>query len=255
MVRRAVGVALTLVILAAGIAYIAYAWDYWLASSTFGTDYRVMVAWAGRWLTTGQPYFDYQLAGPYTTAAHPGADGPIMYPPTVLLLVTPFLWLPAVLWWAIPITVTAWAVWRLRPRPLVWPFLALLVAFPMTSWFVVTGNPVMWFVAACAAGAAGGPWAVTVLLKPTLAPFALIGVWRRDWWLGLGLVALASVGFLPLWVDYATVARNAADGMGLLYNVNQYPMMMIPVIAWLGRSQAALPARVPAVARRADARA
>ena len=104
-----------------------YAWDYWVNAGVLGVDYRVLMDAASRWVGTGQPYLPYQLAGPYVVGEHVGADTPMMYPPQMLLLFAPFLWLPAILWWAIPILITAWAIRRHRPRPLVWPVLALLV--------------------------------------------------------------------------------------------------------------------------------
>ena len=235
----------SLLILAGGAAFVVYAADYWIRSGDLGIDYRLMVAWAERFLETGQPYLPYQLAGPYVVGEHVGADSPIMYPPTLLYLMVPFTVLPAILWWAIPLGVTGWAIWKLKPRPMVWPFLALLVAFPQTLWFVATGNPLMWFVAAASLGAYRGGWGVMVLLKPTLAPFALLGIWRRSWWLTGALVALLSLPLLGLWVDYLDVARNTAGNVASGYNLNQWPAMMLPVIAWLGSAQSALGADRP----------
>jgi hypothetical protein len=231
---RIVAGGLSLLILAGGAAFVVYAWDYWVTSGDLGIDYRLMVAWAERFLATGQPYLPYQLAGPYVVGDHVGADSPIMYPPTLLYLMVPFVWLPAILWWAIPLGVTGWAIWKLNPRPMVWPVLALLVAFPQTLWFVATGNPLMWFVAAAALGAYRGGWAALVVLKPTLAPFALLGVWRPSWWITLAGIGFASLALTELWVDYLTIVGNTAANVAAGYNLNQWPAMMIPVLAWLG---------------------
>lgn len=231
---------LSVAILLVGAGFVVYAWDYWVTAGILGIDYRVMVLWAERFLETGQPYLAYQLTGPYNVGEPPwvGDNSPIMYPPSMLLLMVPFTVLPAVLWWAVPVAVTAWAVRHHRPRPLVWPFLALLAAFPMTLWFVATGNPIMWITAAVAAGTVRGGWAVGVLLKPSplYLPFALVGIRRRSWWVALAALCGVSLLLLPLWFDYLAVIRNFFGGNGILYGLNNLPMLMIPVIAWLGRT-------------------
>ena len=87
-----------------------------------------------------------------------------------------------------------------------------------------------------------------VLLKPTLVPFALVGCRHRSWWVGLGVLALVSVPFAAMWLDYVTVVQNARDPNGLMYSLNQVPTVMIPVVAWLGSSRwdAAISAKGPA---------
>ena len=90
----------------------------------FGVDFILYRDAAARWLAGG-PYFEpYQLAGPYPITA-----GDVLYPPVALWLFVPFTVLPAVLWWAIPIAVAAWAVWRLQPSPEWWPLIALCIAW------------------------------------------------------------------------------------------------------------------------------
>jgi hypothetical protein len=228
---------LSAVILAAGIAYLRDAIPYWTSAGIWGCDYTALTGAASRWLTGGGFYVPYQVAGPYEVAAHTGADSPIMYPPTMLLLFVPFTILPALLWWLIPLAVTAWVVASHRPRPLVWPVLALLALFPMTLWAVATGNPTLWMMAAVALGTRYGWPAVVLVLKPTLAPFALIGITGRSWWLALAALALLSLAFLPMWADYLAVASNVRTPMGALYSFNHVPALLIPVVAWLGRSE------------------
>ena len=148
----------------------------------FGVDFCLYRDAAARWLAGG-PYFEpYQLAGPYPITA-----GDVLYPPVALWLFVPFTVLPALLWWAIPIAVTAWAIWRLRPEPAWWPLIALCVAWPTTLLKTWTGNPVIWSVAAMALGVVYWWPSVFVLLKPSLFPFALFGANRRSWWLALAV--------------------------------------------------------------------
>jgi hypothetical protein len=183
-----------------------------------------------RWLADGSFYEAYQLAGPYEVTA-----GDILYPPVALLLFVPFVYLPAVLWWLIPIGITAWCLWRLRPAPLVWPVLAICLWFPNTGIKLLTGNPVMWSVAAIALGTIYYWPAVFAAVKLSLAPFALFGAWKRSWWFAAGMSALACLLFLPMWPDFASALLNSRQPSGLLYSVGEVPMMLGPIAAWLGR--------------------
>lgn len=201
----------------------------------FGVDFVLYRDVAARWLAGG-PYFEpYQLAGPYPIRA-----GDVLYPPVGLWLFVPFAVLPAViawpLWFGLPIGATAWALARLRPRPEVWPLVALCVAWPTTPLKTWTGNPVIWCVAALALGTLHRWPSVFVLLKPSLAAFALFGANRRSWWLALaGLVAM-SIPFGGLWVDWVASLVNSRGG-GLLYSALEVPMLLIPLVAWLGRTR------------------
>jgi hypothetical protein len=221
----------------AGAHVIALATHWSQVEPLIGVDYRILTAAAERWLQGDGFYLAYQLAGPYDIdAMNAAGSAPIMYPPTALLLLAPFTVLPAILWWAIPITVTAWVVWHHRPRWPVWPALAFLVAFPTTLSAIETGNPTLWFTMALALGTVYGWPAVLLILKPTIAPLALIGITHRSWWVALAGLAAASLLFLPMWADYLAVLSNTGSSLGVFYSLNQYPTLFIPIIAWLGSS-------------------
>jgi hypothetical protein len=210
---------------------IEYALRWSEVAPSFASDYDVVIGAAARWLAGGPYYLPEQLAGPY---AWPGPW--VLYPPPSVLLFAPFIWLPALLWWAIPVGLTAWAVVIHRPRPLAYAAILFCLANPTTQSSLFWGNPGIWLVAALAVGTHRAWPSVLVLLKPTLLPFALIGAWRRAWWLGLAGLALVSVAFLPMWFDYVTVIGNARGPSGWFgYSTAQIPMMLIPVAAWLGR--------------------
>jgi hypothetical protein len=204
-----------------------------------GVDFDLYRDVTVRWLDGG-PYFEpHQVAGPYEIRA-----GDVLYPPSALWLfapfalasATPFSWL-AVGWWAIPLGITAWVVADLRPRPWAWPLIALCVANPTTLLKIWTGNPVIWSMAAMAltVGVSRffGPF---VLLKPSLAPFALFGIQRRAWWIGLAVVVALSLPFGGLWADWVASVLNSRGG-GLLYSALEIPMLLLPLAAWLGRSR------------------
>ncbi len=202
-----------------------------------GFDYGTYMAAARRWLAGGGFYQAYQLAGPYAIW-----NQEILYPPTALLLFVPFTVLPAVLWWAIPLGILAVVLASHRPAPWGWVgIMALLilpapfvVAGPRSIGLVILGNPGMWAVAATAAATRYRWPGALVLLKPSLLPFALIGIRTRGWWFSLGLLALVSVALWPLWAQYAVVLANAGGPRaGWLYSLSDVPTMLVPVTAWL----------------------
>ena len=201
----------------------------------FGVDFALYRDVAARWLAGG-PYFEpYQLAGPYEIQA-----GDVLYPPVALWLFVPFAWLPEpvawALWWALPIAAVAFAIWRLRPAAASWPLIALCVAWPTTLLKTWTGNPVIWCVGALALGALWAWPSVFVVLKTSLAPFALFGAWRRSWWVAAAALVLASLPFGSLWGDWITSIVNSRGG-GLLYSSLEAPMLLLPLVAWAWRTR------------------
>jgi hypothetical protein len=224
-----VAIAVSVAVLLLPIAFVALIPDP--LTQPFGVDFVLYRDVATRWLGGG-PYFEpHQLAGPYTIEA-----GDILYPPVGLWLFVPFTIVPAILWWAIPIAVTAWAIWRLQPRPEVWPLLALCIAWPTTLLKTWTGNPVIWTVAALALATLYRWPAVLVLLKTSLFPFAFFGANRWSWWVALAALIVASVPFGALWRDWLTSVVNSRGG-GPLYSSLEIPMLLLPLIAWLGRTR------------------
>ena len=196
-----------------------------------GVDYTLYIDATARWLDGG-PFYDwYQLAGPYGPTDHA-----VLYPPTAILLFAPFTVLPAALWWAIPLGIVAAVTVYWRPDPVVWPFLAICLAWPATSLTVVVGNPVLFGVAALALATIRRWPAALIVIKPTLFPFALFGVWRRSWWLALGAVVLVSLPFGAMWGDWLQVVMNSRVG-GPFRSLDQVPLLLFPLIVWLGRTR------------------
>jgi len=202
-------------------------------SSGLGFDYNLYMEAASRFLQGGSFYLPYQVAGPYDVVARE-----ILYPPISLALLIPFTALPAVLWWAIPLGLTAAvAVWH-RPSPWGWALILALLALPApVPWAlgsIVAGNPAMWAMALLAAGTRWDWPSVFVLLKPSLLPFAFFGARSRSWRLALVVLVLASLFLLPLDLEYISVLQNAR-GVGLFYSASNLPLMLIPLVAWLAR--------------------
>lgn len=209
----------------------------WLAYSKadslgrVGADLSLYVN-ATRGALDGSSFYPaHQLAGPYLIA-----DGDILYPPTAIPLFVPFLVLPAVLFWLVPLGIVGTVILRYRPAPWTWPIMALCLAYPPTMIKLIHGNPFMWVAAAVALGTVYGWPAVFAMLKPTLAPFALIGIRSRHWWIAAFGLALVSLPFAGLWVQYLTVTLDSRNPAGLLYSLTDVPLLLVPIVAWLGWS-------------------
>ena len=203
-----------------------------LDPAKIAVDYNLYVDATRRWLEGGGYYLPEQLLGKYETL-----PGVILYPPTFALAMLPFLVLPWPAYWVLPIAAVAYAVIHHRPRPVAWPGIALCLWFPGTIVILVAGNPVLLMIGTLALGTIWAWPSVFLVLKPSLGPFALFGIWRRSWWVALGALILVSLPFGGAWADYVTVLLNAQGTQGLLYNLGQVPMMVLPLIVWAGRSR------------------
>ena len=197
-------------------------------------DYNLYVEATQRAITGGGYYLPYQVAGPYD--ATPGV---ILYPPPFILVMLPFLVLPWPFYWVLPIAAVAWAAWVHRPRIPWWPVIAFCLWWPGTLITLVAGNPVLLFTGAMALATLWYWPAVWIFLKPSLFPFALFGIWKRSWWIGLGVFVLIAIPFGAMWLDYVQVLVNAQHELGLLYNFGQAPTLALPLAVWAGRRRLA----------------
>ena len=198
-----------------------------------GLDYNTYIDATARWLSGGVFYQPYQLAGPYEVAVHE-----ILYPPNALIFFAPFTVLPAVFWWAIPTSILGWCMWSWRPTFTTSSILLPFVLWPWTLMLYAYGNPSIWITAGIAAGLQWRWPLALIALKPQFAPVALIGARSRSWWIVAAILAAASLAMLPMWFDYETVLRNARwDLISPFYWLNNVPMLLVPLIAWLGGSR------------------
>ncbi len=199
---------------------------------TVGMDFGIYMDRARSWLAGDGFYLPAQLAGPYLVNAD---VVPTLYPPTLLYVLVPLTVLPAILWWIVPLGIIAASLARLRPAPWTWPILAAILCYPRTWVILVYGNPSLWALAALAAGLVWTWPLAFVPIKPTLAPFALLGVRRRAFWKGIGVFALLALPFGGMWLDYLTAITNARNGFGLDYLLGEIPIALALVVAWLAR--------------------
>ena len=146
----------------------------------------------------------------------------------------PWLVLPAWTFIAIPVAILAWHIVAARPAPWTWPLIALGLTYPITLVHGGFANPTLWMAAFAALGLRFAWPGALILLKPSLLPFALIGIRSRGWWLVAGGLAIASLPFLAETLIYPRVVLDAQGG-GLLYSGLVIPLMLVPVVAWLGR--------------------
>jgi hypothetical protein len=208
-----------------------------------GADYQTYMSATRGWLDGRAFYPAAQTSGPYTLPDRPIRDAtlqPILYPPTSLVLFVPFALAPPILsviaWYAIPLLIVIAIVWSYRPRVWAWPVIAWCAMWTQTIWLVVSGNPAaLWATAAVALGTKYGWPALGVLLRPTLAPLALIGIHRRSWWIAAAVLAVVNLPLLGMWSDYVQSLLNLRGGTPE-YVLQHYVVAAIPLVAWLARS-------------------
>jgi hypothetical protein len=235
-----------------GLLLLAAVWEAWLvlppalSGHAVGIDFNLYMERARAWLAGDGFYPTHQLTGsPYEIAA-----GDALYPPSILYLLIPATVLPGFLWWLIPASIVAFALRRHRPRLWGWTYIALAFCWPRTWQAIIFGNPVIWVVAAVAAGTVWGWPYVGAFLKPTFGIFGLIGVRRRAWWVALGVAIILALPLLTMWPDYFVALVNARVGGSMApdYLWGELPLVALPVVAWLASASAPSRACPPAAA-------
>jgi hypothetical protein len=191
-------------------------------------------------------YVPRQLSGPYVIEF-----GDVLYPPVTAWFFLPWLVLPAWTFSALPVAIVTWFVWAVRPAAWTWPILSLCLVFPISLIYVAYANPTIWIAAFVALGLRFAWPGVLVLLKPSLAPFALIGIGSRGWWIGLVVLGIASLPFLAATLDYPRVVLDSRGG-GILYSGTSVPIVALPLVAWLGRTINRSPSAGPSAQTRPE---
>jgi hypothetical protein len=117
-----------------------------------------------------------------------------------------------------------------RPSLVGWCAILACLAWPTSGFVIAAGNPVLWASMFVALGTVWRGAALLSLLKPSLAPFALVGVRSRGWLRVAAVYGFVGGAMLPLWLDWITLLDNA-EGLDLLYSVGHVPIMLIGLIA------------------------
>lgn len=201
---------------------------------------------ARRWLESGTPYLANEVAGPFVYS-----PGTFLHPPISLYLFTPFIVIPSIVWWVIPVSIVAGAILYWRPAAWTWPILALIALWPRTAGVLIVGNSDLWIAAFVALGLRWSWPAVLVVIKPSYLPLALIGARRRTWWTAAAVVLIVALPFGSLWSEWISVILHASTNAS--YSVPSLPLILAPIVAWIGRTRystrAAGPSPAPAPAR------
>lgn len=196
-----------------------------------GTDLHYYRFVADRWLSTGLYYTPDQLAGPYVVRTQ--VDN--LYPPHALYLFVPFLFLPDLLWWVLPLAIVAYVIVWCRPHTWAWPLILLILAFPKTPAQILFGNTDMWTTAFIAGGVRWSWPAVLISIKPSLGFFGILGVRDRSWWIALLLLVIVALPFASYWQQYPTITRNSSAQF--LYSFGNLPFFLVPIVAWVASSR------------------
>ena len=190
-----------------------------------GADFNIYMDATRSWASSGDWYLARQLHGPYRIEY-----GDVLYPPLLLYLTIPFIVVPEPVWWLVPLGAVMWSLRRLGPLPWALPLMMICLVVPLTTEQFIKGNPVMWVMAIEAVCLARGWPTVLVLLKPSLVPFAFLGVRRWAWWLLLVGVGIACIPVLGPALAYPQVILDSRGG-GLLYSIRDVPLLLIPILA------------------------
>lgn len=230
---------LALIVLMIGLTL---SWAYlgaYTSRGIIGIDHRLFVELGRRWTEDSSMYAAWQFA-PYRFDQGSGtndvASMPSLYPPPAGPVFAVVGALPPILWWIVPLAVVGVSLARWRPAPWAWPLLALVTLSPNLVGVLATGGSTMWVAAGVAAGLAYRWPVVVILLKPTFAPFLLLGVGRRSFWIGgVAPIVIISLLMLPEWGRWLEVLRNT-ESPGLLYSLHDLPLIAVPVVGWLART-------------------
>jgi hypothetical protein len=225
------GIAGAIVVLAAiELAYGVFGPPNW--KQAIGDDLAYYASLARRLFTGGGWYPDRELHGPWQIAY---VDD-VLYPPAAAWVFAPFIILPVGALLAIAVIVIGWLARTWRPAPWTWPLMALCLAWPTTLLRGISGNSSLFVMIAFGLGLRYGWPAVAILLKPSLFPLALIRVRSRGSWIGIGVLAVISLPFIGDTLVYPKVIADSRNPDGILYSLIDLPMILIPLISWLGRT-------------------
>jgi hypothetical protein len=209
-------------------------------------DFDLYMDATRRWIAGGPFYNPEQLAGPYDLPW-----GQIFYPPQALGLFVPFMLLGPilgpVLFIAIPALITATVIWSYRPGFWAWAAILLVVVLhPDAPLIWIAGTPTIWVVGLVALATRWSWVSAFIWFKPSVFPFALIGIRDRRWWIVTGGFALSAVLLWPLMSQWITSVVNArGENSGVLYSLTPTALAdpLIPLIAWIGRRREIAPSR------------
>jgi hypothetical protein len=235
-VRRAVVIGSLTVVVAQVVMYVL-GWIGLYDKIPLGLDWLGYRAGFERWLATGNPYAQFELAGPFTPE-----HLDFIHPPNFLFLAGPFSLLPHpldyILWLAIPIAIFVWLLHRIPWWA--YPVVAFLSMTNSLQYPILNGNSSLWMTAAFGLSLRYGWPAGLLAMKPSLLPLAVAGLRRPLPTLLLALIPVALT--LPLMPSYVTVLRNA--NLPLSYSLSNYSLIALALVPWAAERLPGLVARL-----------
>jgi hypothetical protein len=234
---RPVASSLTTVILALVVLELAYGLFgplNWRAA--IGNDLAFYARISARLFSGGHWYEDRELHGPFDFDYRYD----VLYPPAAAWIFLPFNILGIAGLLAIAAATVIWLLREWRPAPWTWPLMALCLLWPLTLLKGLAGTSSLFVMVGVGLGLRYSWPAAFVMLKPSFLPLSLIGSWRRSWWLAVLAIAVASLPFLADTLRYPEVILNMRNPRGSLYSLDDLPLILLPIIAWLGRTRPAI---------------
>lgn len=221
---RPVALGIAALVLLIAFSVLAAVYGGAAARGEVGYDFGLYQRIASYWTNTGDAYFPRQFDRAYTNAGEVN-----LYPPLALYLFVPFLWLPAILWWVVPMAIVAWSIWYWRPAAWSWPLLAAIAAGIPFAAGIVYGNSSLWAVAALSLALRWPAAAWLLAWKPPLLLFALPFAVHRAWWIAAFPVLAASLPFGTLWLDWLR-ALQLYRGETALYAASGWILLVAPFV-------------------------
>ena len=213
--------------------------------ASIGYDYAFYRDVGARWLADGSYYLSHQTAGPYSFTTM--VD--VLYPPTALFLFVPFAVLPPILLVGGPFDgrwVCRLGLSTCPPGGGAYAPPPLLAEgdkqFHVWKYGYLDGRRSRRRVSLGLASPVLDPEANTRHLRSSRAA-------ARPWRLGLAALVGVSLLQLPLWFDYLTAMRNLSIRAD--YSLVSIPLLMLPIVAWAGRSRT-VEGRAPGPGARGD---
>lgn len=219
-----------------GLLFVLVAAEWWYGWTVMGWsrnygDLTIYTDATRRLFAGGSWYLERQLSGSY-----PLAFGDVLYPPVASLFFAPWLVLPGWSFVLVPSLIVAWLLADWQPSPWGWFAIGCLLLYPTSGLKLLSANPSVWIAAFVGLGLRYRWPGALVLLKPSFLPLALIGIRSRGWWAVVIGLAVLSLPFLGETLRWPVVALDA-QGAGIGYSIGDLPLVLVPVVGWLGRDR------------------